>query len=73
MQVLAAFEDCLVLGGGLIVEADEPHIGSIDVDMALDVARLNEGRYAQMLNLLLTTERYALGENSFQFVTKVDL
>ena len=49
-QVLAAFEDCLVIVGGwvpglLLADADEPHVGSIDVDLALDAARLAQGRY----------------------------
>lgn len=38
-QVLAAFEDCLVVVGGwvpdlLLKDAEEPHVGSIDVDLA---------------------------------------
>lgn len=78
MQVLASFADCLVLVGGwvpdlLIGDAAEPHVGSIDVDLALDAGKLNEGRYAEMLNLLLNTKRYRQGEKDFQFVTEVDL
>lgn len=78
MQVLSSFEDCLVLVGGwvpelLIDDADEPHVGSIDVDLALDAGKLNEGRYAEMLNLLLNTKRYRQGAKDFQFVTEVDL
>ena len=78
MQVLASFEDCLVLVGGwvpdlVIGDTDEPHIGSIDVDLALDAGKLDEGRYAEMLDLLLRTKRYRQGEKEFQFVTNVDL
>lgn len=78
MQVLASFKDCLVLVGGwvpdlVIGDADEPHIGSIDVDLALDVDKLNKGRYADMLKLLLSTKRYRQGDKEFQFVTEVDL
>ena len=67
MQVLASFEDCLVLVGGwvpdlVIGDTDEPHIGSIDVDLALDAGKLDEGRYAEMLDLLLRTKRYRQGE-----------
>lgn len=77
MQVLAAFEDCLVLVGGwvpdlVIGETDEGHVGSIDVDLALDVTKLNKGRYAEMLKLLLATKRYGPGEMDFQYVTEVD-
>jgi hypothetical protein len=77
-QVLAAFVDCLVVVGGwipdlLLPEADEPHIGSIDVDLALDVVKLNEGRYAELLKLLLDTKRYKKGTKDFQLVVEVDL
>jgi predicted nucleotidyltransferase len=78
MQVLASFEDCLVLVGGwvpdlVIGETDEAHVGSIDVDLALDVMKLSKGRYAEMLKLLLATKRYGPGEKDFQYVTVVDL
>jgi len=77
-QVLAAFEDCLVLVGGwvpdlLLPNAEEPHVGSIDVDLALDAERLMEGRYAELLGQLLRTGRYRLGAKSFQLLADVDL
>ena len=77
-QVLASFADCLVLVGGwvpdlLIPEAGESHIGSIDVDLALDAAKLSGGRYAEMLKLLIDTKRYRQGEKDFQLVTEVNL
>jgi len=78
MQTLASFNDCIVLVGGwvpdlLIDQRGEPHIGSIDVDLVLDAAKLNDGRYASMLELLVKTRRYKLGEKPFQFVTEIDL
>jgi predicted nucleotidyltransferase len=78
MQVLAAYQDCLVLVGGwvpelLIEQSEEPHTGSIDVDLALDTEHLQDGRYADMLKALLATQRYDQGEKRFQFVTEVDL
>ena len=59
-QVLASFRDCFVLIGGwvpdlLIEEPEEPHIGSLDVNLAIDARRLNAGRYAEMLKLLIDT------------------
>lgn len=77
-QVLASFTDCLVVVGGwipdlLLPAADEPHIGSIDVDLALDAAKLTEGRYADLLELLLNTRRYKKGSKDFQLVVEVDL
>jgi hypothetical protein len=77
-QVLASFADCIVVVGGwtpdlLLPDADEPHVGSIDVDLALDAARLNHGRYAELVKLLLDTKRYRPGEKDFQLVVEVDL
>jgi hypothetical protein len=77
-QVLASFVDCLVVVGGwtpdlLLPDADEPHVGSIDVDLALDAAKLNDGRYAELVKLLLDTKRYRVGEKDFQLVVEVDL
>jgi hypothetical protein len=77
-QALAAFVNCLVVVGGwtpdlLLPEADEPHVGSIDVDLALDVAKLDKGRYAELLKLLLDTKRYRKGAKDFQLVVEVDL
>jgi len=77
-QVLASFEDCLVVVGGWVPElllpnAEEPHVGSIDIDLALDVEKLDRGRYAELLGLLLNTGRYRMGKESYQLVTVVDL
>lgn len=57
----------------ILPDADEPHVGSIDVDFALDAANLGEGRYADLLKLLLDTKRYKPGANDFQLVVEVDL
>jgi hypothetical protein len=77
-QILASFMDCLVVVGGwtpdlLLPEADEPHVGSIDVDLALDVMKLTEGRYAELLKLLIDTKRYRKGRKEFQLLVDVDL
>lgn len=77
-QVLADFKDCMVVVGGwtpdlLFENAEEAHIGSIDVDFALDPERLQDGRYAEMLKLLLNTKRYSAGEKEFQLMVEVDL
>ena len=77
-QVLASFVDCLVVVGGwtpdlLLPDADEPHIGSIDVDLALNASKLKDGRYAELVKLLLDTKRYRNGEKDFQLVVEVDL
>lgn len=77
-QVLASYSDCLVVVGGwtpdhLLPNAEVPHIGSIDVNLALDAARLGSGRYAEMLKLLLNTRRYRQGPKDFQLLVEVDL
>lgn len=77
-QVLASFRDAIVVVGGWVPDLLQPstepaHIGSIDVDLALDVAKLADGRYAELLKLLLDTGRYQQGEKDFQLVTTVDL
>lgn len=77
-QVLASFGDAVVVVGGwvpdlLLPAAAQEHIGSIDVDLALDAAKLGDGRYAELLKLLLDTGRYEKGDKDFQLVTTVDL
>ena len=77
-QILASFSDCLVLVGGwipdlLVTEAEEPHVGSIDVDLALNARKLEAGRYAELLKLLLDTQRYRKGTKNFQLVVDFDL
>lgn len=77
-QVLASFRDAIVVVGGwvpdlLLPDAIPEHVGSIDVDLALDAAKLGDGRYADLLKLLLDTGRYRQGDKAFQLVTDVDL
>ena len=77
-QVLASFKDCLVVVGGwvpdlLIPQSQEPHIGSIDVDLALDAQKLMEGQYAKLVESLLNTKRYFQSEEAFRLHTEVDL
>jgi len=66
-QVLASFGDAIVVVGGWVPDLLLPahasaHIGSIDVDLALDAAKLADGRYAELLKLLLDTGRYEKGD-----------
>jgi predicted nucleotidyltransferase len=77
-QVLAAFADCLVVVGGwipdlLMPQADEPHVGSIDVDLALDAEKLATGRYAELLKSLIATKRYQQAHEPFKLYAEVDL
>jgi predicted nucleotidyltransferase len=77
-QVLKSFEDCVVVVGGwvpelLIKEPAEPHIGSIDVDIALNAEKLAGGRYAELLKALLKTRRYHQADEQFKLHAEVDL
>jgi hypothetical protein len=77
-QVLAAFRDAMVVVGGWVPDllfpaADPRHVGSIDVELALDAVKLGDGRYAELLKLLLDTGRYDKGDKDFQLITTVDL
>jgi hypothetical protein len=77
-QVLGSFEDSLVVVGGwvpdLLMEAvEETHVGSIDVDLALDAEKLADGRYAELLKTLLNTRRYKQAEEPFKLYAEVDL
>ena len=77
-QVLGSYlrESVVVVGGWvpdlLIVGAEEPHIGSIDVDLALNVEKLHEGRYAEILAAMLATGRYEKTDKEFKLRAKVD-
>lgn len=77
-QVLRSFADAIVVVGGwvpdlLIEDPTTAHIGSIDVDLALDAAKLGHGRYAELLKLLLDTGRYETGERNLQLVTMITI
>jgi hypothetical protein len=77
-QVLASFRDAIVVVGGwvpdlLLPDPETEHVGSTDVDLALDAAKLGDGRYAELLKLLLDTGRYEKDGKDFQLVTTVDL
>jgi len=77
-QVLKSFEDCLVVVGGwipdlLLASKEEPHVGSIDVDLALDAEKLAEGQYAELLKALLNTRRYTQANEPFRLYAEVVL
>jgi len=77
-QVLTSFEDCLVVVGGwvpdlLMEQAEEAHVGSIDVDLALDAEKLADAKYAELLKALLNTRRYKQAEEPFKLHADVDL
>lgn len=57
IQLLGEFRDQMVVVGGwvpglLLAGAREPHIGTLDIDLALDFQRLSETSYATLLRAL---------------------
>lgn len=77
-QVLGSFREAIVVVGGwvpeLLLQGVEPaHVGSIDVDLALDAGKLTGGLYAELLKLLVDTRRFRPGAKAFQLVAEVDL
>jgi hypothetical protein len=78
-QVLGSyFVDGVVLVGGwvpslLLPDATEEHVGSIDVDLALNPEHLRDGRYAELVKSLLATGRYERTAQQFKLQAVVDL
>lgn len=77
--LLEPFKDGLVLVGGWVPElmpkapGEEAHVGSIDVDLALEAKRLGGGRYAALIRTLVDTGRYWAAADPFALTTTVDL
>lgn len=78
-QVLGSFftESIVVVGGWvpdlLLSGAGEAHVGSIDVDLALNVEKLREGRYAEIVKAILGTRRYEKTDKEFKLRARVPL
>lgn len=58
IHLLGEFSDRIVLVGGmvpglLLKDADEPYIGTVDIDLALDHTRMQEAGYKTIRSLLL--------------------
>ena len=77
-QVLAAYRRQIVVVGGWVPdlvfpEAEPEHVGSIDVDLALNTRELSDGQYAKVIESLVISGRYSQGTLPFQLVAEVDL
>ena len=78
-QVLGSyFVDGVVVIGGwvpalLLPDATEAHVGSIDVDLALNPDHLRDGRYAELVKSLFATGRYTQSDRQFKLQAVVDL
>jgi len=57
LQILGEFRDQMVVVGGwvpglLLPDAPEPHVGTLDIDIALDLRYLPEASYTTLLRAL---------------------
>ena len=72
MTLLAEYNECIVVVGGwvpffLFGDADPPHTGSLDIDLALDMSSISADRYATILRLLTSRGYVQSGEQPFIF------
>ena len=77
VRILGSYRDSLVLVGGWVPEllfskAQPRHVGSTDVDMALNHRTISEEHYRSILQSLLR-HGYVQGEQPFMFFRKVAL
>jgi len=75
VQILGEFRDHIVVVGGsvpslLLRNATEPHIGTLDIDLALDFRNIPEASYQTLLKAL-TSRGYRQGGQPFQFFRDV--
>ncbi len=76
-QVLADYREGFVLIGGwvpdlLLPDADERHIGSLDVDLLLNPKALAPGRYAALLDLL-EGRGYHPTDKPFRYAKEIEI
>ena len=75
VHLLGAYSDDIVLVGGwvpllLLPQSRDPHIGSLDIDLALDHRNLDEVAY-KSIRALLAERGYRQGREPFAFVRDV--
>ena len=75
VQILGEFRDHIVVVGGsvpalVLRDAAEPHIGTLDIDLALDFRNIPEASYQTLLKAL-TSRGYRQGGQPFQFFREV--
>jgi hypothetical protein len=75
MQVLGEFRDHVVVVGGsvpglLLHDLAEPHIGTLDIDLAFDFCNIPDASYQTLLKAF-TSKGYRQGSQPFQFFRDV--
>lgn len=76
IHLLGAFKDDMVLIGGwtptlLLPQSEEPHIGSLDIDIALNFSKIPAGAYETILKAFLKQGYIRDEEQPFRFYRKV--
>lgn len=76
VQLLGEFRDQLVVVGGwvpllLVADAPEAHVGTLDIDLALDFQRLPEASYATLLKALTSRGYRQDAQQPFRFFRDV--
>ena len=77
VRILGEYGNEMVVVGGwvpelLLTHAEEKHIGSIDVDIALDHRKIGEARYKTIMEHLLA-HGYEQGKQPFIFFRKIEV
>ncbi len=78
IQLLGEFRDQIVVVGGwvpglLLADAREPHIGTLDIDLALDFQHLPEASYATLLRALIGRGYRQDSRQPFRFFREVPI
>lgn len=76
-QILGTYREAFVLVGGwvpdlLMPNAEERHVGSLDVDLLLNPEKLRAGQYAALLELL-EGRGYSQTDKAFKYAKEVEL
>lgn len=76
VQLLGEFRDQMVVVGGwvpvlLLMDAREPHVGTLDIDLALDFRNIPEASYQTLLEALTSRGYRQDPEQPFRFFRDV--
>ncbi len=78
VHLMGEFKDDMVLIGGwipsfLFPESDDPHVGSLDIDLALNFSKIHDDTYQTILNTFLKRGYIQDKEQPFKFFRKVEV
>jgi hypothetical protein len=78
VHLMGEFKDDMVLIGGwtpsfLFPESDDPHVGNLDIDLALNFSKIQDDTYQTILNIFLKRGYIQDKEQPFKFFRKVEV